>query len=130
MSYYKLLFIINAIVVAAFGLFLLLAPATALRQFNMDRVVTVVFLARVLGAALVSLGALLWFSQSAEENVQKFLGMAALGGAVLALIVTLLGVVRRVIRANGWLAIILELLFILGYIFVVFLQPRMVQREE
>ncbi len=127
---YKILFIVNAVVVAAFGLFLLLAPTTALRQFHMDRVVTVVFMARALGAALISLGAVLWFAQSADENNQKFLGMAALAGAVLALIVTLMGVVSRIVRANGWIAIILELLFILGYVFVVFLQPRTVQPEK
>ncbi len=122
---YKLVFIINAIVVFAFGLLLLVAPATALTQFNMDRVTTVVFLTRVVGAALTSLGLLLWFAQNADENLQRWLGMVALAGAVLGLIVTLIGMGTGIVRQNGWIPLVLELLFALGYAFVVFLQPRM-----
>lgn len=130
MSYYKLLFIANAIVVFAFGLLLLVAPTVGLAQFKMDARVTEVFLARAVGAALVSLGLVLFFGKDVEETAPKFLGMAALAGSVLALIVTLIGVIRHVIRANGWIAIILELLFVLGYVFVVFLQPRVLQQRE
>lgn len=122
---YKLVFIVNAIVVAAFGLLLLVAPTVALDQFNMDKVATVVFLTRVVGAALASLGLLLWFSQNADEDAQRWLGIAALAGAVLGLIVTLIGVGGGLVRANGWIAIVLELLFALAYVFLVFLQPRM-----
>jgi hypothetical protein len=131
MSYYKILFIVNAIVVFAFGVLLLVAPTVGLAQFKMDARVTEVFLARVVGAALMSLGLVLFFGREVDETAQKFLGIAALAGSVLALIVTLTGVLRHVIRANGWIAIILELLFALAYAFVVFLQPRlMLQQQE
>ena len=74
---YKLLFVIHAVVVFAFGLFLLVAPETALAQFRMDARVTEVFLTRAIGAAL-----------------------ASLAGVVLALIVTLIGVAGT-LRQNG-----------------------------
>jgi hypothetical protein len=49
-----------------------------------------------------------------------------LAGSVLALFVTILGVaVNGVIRSNGWLVILIEVVFALGYVFVLFLQPRM-----
>ncbi len=122
---YKLVFIINAIVVFAFGLLLVVAPTVALDQFNMDKVATVVFLARVVGAALASLGLVLWFAQNADEDAQRWMGMAALAGAVLGLIVTLIGVGGGIVRAMGWIPIVLEIVFALAYAFLVFLQPKM-----
>ncbi len=123
---YKILFIVNAIVVFAFGLLLLVAPNTGLSLFNMDARVTEAFLTRVLGAALVSLGLVLFFAGNAEEAVQRFLGMAALAGAVLALIVTLIGVAGNgPVRQNGWIPILVALLFAAAYVFVIFIQPRM-----
>ncbi|RPJ26586.1 MAG: hypothetical protein EHM33_11080 [Chloroflexi bacterium] len=126
---YKILFIVNAIVVFAFGLLLLVAPGTGLQQFNMDAQRTALYLTRVVGVALASLGLVLFFAKDAEESAQKFLGMAALAGAVLAMIVTLMGIVgaSAPVRENGWIVLIVELLFALGYAFVLFLQPRMQQ---
>lgn len=122
---YKLVFIINAIVVFAFGLLLVVAPTVGLQQFNMDAQKSAMFLTRVVGAALASLGLLLWFAQNADEDAQRWMGMAALAGAVLGLIVTLIGVGGGLVRQNGWIAIVLELLFALAYAFLVFLQPKM-----
>ena len=126
---YKILFVVNAIVVFAFGLFLLVAPTAGLEQFRMNTRATDVFLARAVGAALVSLGLVLFFAKDTDESAQKFLGMAALAGAVLGLIVTLIGVGSKVIVANGWILIVVELLVALGYAFVIFVQPRMQQPQ-
>jgi ABC-type Fe3+-siderophore transport system permease subunit len=122
---YKLVFVLNAVVVFAFGLVLLVVPTIALNQFNMDARVPEVFLTRVVGAALVSLGLLLWFAKDSGEAEQKNLGIAALAGVVLWLIVTVIGVATGVVRANGWIAIIVEVLFGLGYAFLLFLKPKM-----
>ena len=45
-------------------------------------------MARVIGAALISLGVLLWFAKDAEGAAQKNLGIAALAGSVVGVIVT------------------------------------------
>ena len=121
---YKILFVINAIVVAAFGLLLFLAPETGLAQFNMTARAQEVLMARVIGAALVSLGILLWFAKDADEAAQKNLGMAALAGAVLSLIVTIIGM-ATVVKGLGWVAAVVEVVFGFGYAFIMFLQPRM-----
>jgi len=122
---YKILFVLNAIVVVAFGLLLFLAPKTGLVQFDMTFREQEIFMARVIGVALVSLGVLLWFAKDAEGAAQKNLGMAALAGAVLGLIVTVMGLASGFIAANGWIAIVGEVVFGLGYAFILFLQPRM-----
>jgi len=124
---YKLLFVVNAIVVFALGLLLVVAPNVGLEQFRMDARATEVFLTRVVGAALASLGLVLFFAKDTDESAQRFLSMAALAGVVLGLIVTLIGVAGGLVRANGWIAIVVEMLFALGYAFMIFLQPRMQQ---
>ena len=125
---YKIMFILNAVVVLALGLGLLIFPSLMLGQFGTETRVAELQLARFIGAALVSAGLLFWFAKdAAEEAVQKNLGMAGLIGSVLALIVTVIGVspLSGIIRTNGWLAIVVEVLFGLGYGFMLFLQPRM-----
>jgi len=125
---YRMLFVLNAIVVFALGLVLVLAPGVILDQFGTEARVAELQLARFLGAALVSAGLLFWFAKdAAEEIVQKNLGMAGLVGAVLALIVTAIGIspASGIIRTNGWIALVVEVAFGLGYGFLLFLQPRM-----
>lgn len=120
----KLLFVINAIVLVAFGLLLLFVPEMGLGQFAMNARVQEVFMARVIGAALFSLGALLWFAKDVDDALQTKVGIVALVGTIVGLIVTIVGVVN-VVKGLGWLAIVVEVAFALGYAFVLFIQPRM-----
>lgn len=120
----KVLFVINALVAAAFGLLLLVAPEVGLSQFAMTARVQEVFMSRALGVALASLGLFLWFAKDADEILQRKLGMAGLAGSVLALIVTVIGL-TTVVKGLGWVAVVVEVLFALGYAFVLFLRPRM-----
>lgn len=123
----KLLFILNAVVVLVLGLALLFVPEATLTQFGTETRIPELHMARFLGAALATLGLLLWFAKdAADENVQRNMGYTMLGGTVLALFVTILGVaVDGIIRNFGWLVIVVEVVFGLGYVFVLFLQPRM-----
>ncbi|MEW6083975.1 MAG: DUF4345 family protein [Chloroflexota bacterium] len=123
----KLLFILNAVVVLVLGLALLFVPEATLTQFGTETRIPELHMARFLGAALATLGLLLWFAKdTADETVQRNMGYAMLGGTVLALFVTILGVaVDGIIRNFGWLVIVIEVVFGLGYVFVLFLQPRM-----
>lgn len=122
---YKFLFVLNAIVVFAAGMVLLFVPSTGLAQFNMDARVPEVFLTRVIGAALASLGLVLWFVKDANEAVQRNLGMASLAASVLGLVVTLMGVISGIIRVNSWIPILAFVLFGVGYAFMLFLKPKM-----
>ena len=123
----KILFMLSAAVAAILGLALVFAPATVLGQFGVETRVPELHMGRFLGAALACLGILLWFAKDAsEENVQRNMGYAMLAGTVLALLVTIIGVTMDgVIRSLGWVVILVEVLFALGYVFVLFLQPRM-----
>jgi hypothetical protein len=125
---YKIMFVLSAIAALLLGVALLFVPASVLEQFRTEGRVAEVFLARVLGAALTTIGLLWWFAKdAAEPSVQKGLGVVGLIGAVLALFVTILGVspLVGVIRVNGWIPIVVEVMFGLGYAFLLFLQPKM-----
>jgi hypothetical protein len=123
----KILFMLSAAVAALLGLALVFAPAATLSQFGVETRVAELHMGRFLGAALASLGILLWFAKDAsEENVQRNMGYAMLAGTVLALFVTVIGVTMDgVLRSLGWVVILVEVAFALGYVFVLFLQPRM-----
>ena len=120
----KILFVISAIVAVAFGLLLVFAPEVGLTQFAMTARVQEVFMARAIGAALAALGAVLWFVKDADEELQKKISMGALAGSVLGIIVTAIGVFG-VMKGLGWLVLVVEIVFALGYAFVAFLQQRM-----
>lgn len=120
----KFLFVVNAIVAVAFGLLLVVAPEVGLGQFAMTARVQEVFMARAIGAALAALGVILWFVKDADADLQKKFSMAALVGCVLGIIVAIIGV-TSVMKGLGWVVIVVEFVFALGYAFVLFLQPKM-----
>ena len=129
---YKVLFILNAAVALAFGLALLFVPATVLGLFGVtENYVSTLLVARFFGTAMFALGLVLWFAKDAsDEAVQKNLGAALLISSVIGLVVTIIGMTgsRAVIRSNGWIAVLIYVLFALGYGFMLFLKPRM--KEE
>ena len=122
---FKFLFVLNALVNIVFGMLLVIVPKTGLEQFSMSARVPELFYTQVAGAALASLGFLLWFAKNADDALQKQMGMAALAGTVLGLVVTLIGVFKDLIPVNSWIVIVVEVVFVLGYAFMLFLKPKM-----
>ena len=121
---YKIMFFISAIVVAACGAYLIFAPEAGLKQLAMTAREQEIYMARVIGTALLSTGILLWFAKDVEGAVQKSLGIAALAGTVLSLLITIVGV-TKIVKGLGWVAIVVEVVLGLGFAFMIFLQPRM-----
>lgn len=123
---YKILFILNALVVFALGAALLFVPEMALGQFQTQMRVTEVVQARYLGAALLTLGLMLWFIKDvSDERLQKNFSVVGLVGAILAVIVTIIGITKSVLTINSWIPPVVEVIFGLGYAFMLFLKPKM-----
>lgn len=121
---YRNMFIVNALVAILFGLGFLFFPARVLGLFRTEAFVSTLLLSRFFGTAMLTLGLVLWFVKDvADESVQKGIGIALLVGAVTGLLVTALGTFasNAVIRANGWLAIVVYVLFGLGYGYLLFM---------
>lgn len=125
---YKMMFTLNAIVALVFGAVFLLMPETILNYFEAEAYVATILMGRFFGSAMISLGLLLWFTKDMpDEAVQKWMGISMFASAVLGLIVTILDIAseKNIMRANGWIAIVVYLLFALGYGFLLYLKPKL-----
>ena len=122
---YKTMFIVNAVVAVLLGLGFLFVPTRVLNLFGTETFVATVMVSRFFGTAMLALGLVLWFAKDVTDaGVQRGMGIALLVGAVAGLIVTLIGTFasNAVIRSNGWIAMLIYILFGLGYVYLVFLK--------
>ena len=128
---YRLLFIVNALVAVIFGLAFLFVPAIALQRFGVDEYASTRLVLQFFGTGLLTIGLMAWFAKdAANEAAQKGMGLALLVGSVAGLIMSIIGMATNGIRTLGWLAIVVYFVFVLGYIFVLFLRPRMKEKEQ
>lgn len=121
---YRIMFMVNALVAALFGLGFLFFPVRVLGLFRTETFVATLLMSRFFGTAMLALGLVLWFAKdTTDESIQKGIGIALLIGAVAGLVVTALGTFssNAVIRANGWLAMVIYLIFGLGYAYLLFM---------
>jgi len=125
---YKFLFVLNALVAFALGVVFLVMPAKALGFFGTETYAATLLMGRFFGSAMVALGLVLWFAKDASDPaVQRGMGIALLVSAIIGLVVNVIGIssASGVIRNNGWMTIVVYVLFALGYAFMVFMMPRM-----
>ena len=86
---FRIMFLINALIVALLGLGFLAVPDRILDQFNVDAYAATKLAAQYFGTAMLALGLLLWFAKDVtEENLQKGMAIAMMVGAAAGLIVT------------------------------------------
>lgn len=126
---YKFLFVLNALLAFVFGVAFLVVPAQSLGFFQAEQYAATLLMGRFFGSAMIALGLVLWFVKDAnDDGVQKMVAISLLISSVLGLVVNIMGIASGVIRTNGWISIIVYVLFALGYAFMLFLKPKM--KEE
>ena len=120
------LFMLGMVLAFLFALALLLGPAIILKFFGLTGTVTEVLLAQLVGAGLIGVGIMCWFAKD-------FVDAQALQGTLLALfvasavafVVALLGMLAKTPKGgNGWLVVILFLIFAAGFAYFQFFGPR------
>ncbi len=121
------LLIIGMIIAFLMGLALLLGPTIILKFFGLPGTPAEALLGQVLGAGLIGVGIVSWFAKDYADA-------AALQGTVLGLfiasaiafIVSLLAVLGKTVvkGGNAWIAVILFLLFAVGFAYFQFFGPR------
>ena len=122
---YRLMFIINAVVLAIFGVLLMALPEFVLTQFEAETYVSTLYAVRFIGGALLMGGLLLWFLQDISAKKQKVVAFLLLAGSVGGFVMGLLGMTSiGVLRANGWIPLVVFGIFALIYAYMVFLQPK------
>jgi hypothetical protein len=122
---FRIMFLINALILALLGLGFLVVPERILGQFDVDMYAATKLAAQFFGTVLLTLGLLLWFAKDvSEENLQKGMAIALMVGAAAGLVVTAMGATSNVLRSNAWIAMLVYLLFGLAYAYLVFMKPR------
>lgn len=123
---YRILFVLNAIVAFLFGVAFLVVSSVALKQFGVDDYASTRLMTQFFGTAMLALGIVLWFAKDvADDAVARGFAIALLVGALAGLIITIIGTVSGTLRSFGWVAMLIYVLFGLGYAYLVFLRPRM-----
>ena len=123
---YRLMFIINSVILMVFGVLFMLMPEPALKQLGVEIYVATLFVARFMGGAMFAGGLLLWFVKDAvpaktQKNIAFLLFASSLGGFALTIVgMTSVGV----LRTNGWVLLVIYGFFSLLYGYALFLQPK------
>lgn len=122
---YRTLFLLNSFVAFLFGAVFLIVPTMAINQFGVDNYASTKMLAQFFGTAMIALGLMLWFAKDVtDESVQRGIGISLLVGSLAGLIVTVIGTVGGILRTNGWILMIVYVVFGLGFAYLAFLRPR------
>ena len=119
------LYILSALVAFVFALGLLLGPTTVLQLFSLTTGNTEKLLAQLIGASLAGFGLLSWFARDFEDSkAHDGAAITLFTFNVIAFVVSLLAVLSNVWRSTGWIAVIIFLLFALGYGYFQFIGPK------
>jgi len=121
------LLLIGMVIAFLFALALLLGPTIILKFFGLPGTAAEALLAQVIGAGLIGMGIISWFAKDLAD-AQALTGtvMALFIAAAIAFVVTLLAVLgKTVVRSgNAWIAVILFLVFAVGFAYFQFFGPR------
>lgn len=122
---YRLMFIVNALVLAIFGVLFMVMPEFVLTQFKSEVYIATLYVARFMGAALLMGGLLLWFLLDTPAKKQKVVAFLMLAYSIGGFVMSLLGMTSiGVLRENGWILLVIFGLFALIYAYMLFLQPK------
>jgi hypothetical protein len=125
---YKVVFVLNALVVAVVGAVFLFVPDRVLLFLGtIDAVKSTEWACRFFGSAMFALGMVLWFAKDADAGAQKGTGWAMFISTIIGLVVAIAATLSStaVIRTNSWIPIIAYVFFALLYAFMLFLKPKM-----
>jgi hypothetical protein len=118
------LFTINAIVALVYGISFVLVPTTVLSLYGVTQGPGERLMGQYFGVALIAIGLLTWFARNVtDSDAQRAVILALLISFVIGVIVSILGTVSGVMNAVGWSAVVIYLLFSLGYAYFQFMKP-------
>lgn len=119
------MFTINSVVLAIFGVLLMIMPEFVLTQFGSEIYAATLFVARFMGSALLMGGLLLWFLKDAAAKTQKNIAFILLAFSIGGFAMGVLGMTSvGIFRANGWVLLVIYGVFALAYAYALFLQPK------
>jgi hypothetical protein len=125
----RYLFILNAVVLIILAAGFLLAPRTVLGVFGLSVGATVnfnatlSFVAQLMGAALIVPGLLSWFAGTmTEAGARRSVAISLFIFTAIAFVLSLLGMLSKVMSVTGWALVVLFLVFAAGYAYFLFMR--------
>ncbi len=119
------LYLLSTLVAFIFALGLLLGPTTILTMFKLSTTNTDKLLAQLIGASLAGFGLLSWFARGfTDQQAQDGAAITLFVFNLIAFIVSLLAVFAKVWGSAGWVAVVIFLLFGLGFGYFQFIGPK------
>jgi len=109
---------IAAIVTVLNGIGYVLAPRALLPTYGITPDAGAVLGFRLLGAALLAFGLILWFLRlSRDWTAQRGLLIGATVGNTVGVVVSLWATLHGVMNGSGWLFVITYAIFLIGYVY-------------
>ena len=111
-----LLFTLNAVIAAAFGLGFVVVPAQLLETYGVTLTPGTTVVARLFGAALVGYGILTWQTRAVPaSDALRAIVVALFVGDVLGCLLALQGMLTGAINALGWSTVVIYGLLAAGF---------------
>ena len=118
------LLVLNAVLGLAYGIVLVLVPATVLTLYGMTSTPAANLTGQLFGVELIAVGLLCWFARNVSDSAaQRAIILAFLIAGVIGLIVSLMGTLSGVVNAVGWSAVLIYLVLAAGYAYFQFMKP-------
>ena len=112
----SMLFTLNAIVAAVFGIAFVVAPNQSMGMYGVTSTAVTVYLGRLLGGSYLVFAIMTWSARNAgDSDARRAIVMALCIGFFIGFVVALMGQLAHVVNGLGWLTVVLYLLFALGY---------------
>ncbi len=120
----SVLMTINAVVAAAFGLALVLAPGQMLALYGADVNPQLTGLAQLYGAALLSFAVLTWSARyAADSGARRAIVLALFVGDSIGFVLSLMSQLAGTYNALGWSTVVIYLLLAAGFGYFQFMRP-------
>ena len=104
-----------SILTAVFGLGFVLIPGQILPIYGVEPNASLIFLANLFGAVLLSLALLAWLSRKFNDSeARRVIILALLIGEALGLVLAFIGQINGILNALGWFIVLIYLLMTLG----------------
>ncbi len=114
---------IVAVVALLYGLGLLLLPAFMATTYGFGTSPSEILLARFFGVGMLTLGLINWLAKDLTGAGIKPVVLGGLIGDAVGVVVALMGTLSGVMSAAGWSAVVIYLLFVIGFAYFQFMAP-------
>lgn len=114
---------IVAVIALVYSIGLLLMPVFMETSYGTETSASVVLSDRFFGATLLSLSVITWLARDLTgASVRPIITGSLIGNAV-GFVVSLMGTLGGVMNASGWSAVVIYLVFVLGFAYFQFMAP-------